>query len=451
MDARDLNHQLTWGLRIGWGIGSLGSASLINSITFLALFYLTQVLGLSPVVAGTLLFITKCYDIVTDPLMGVISDRTETRWGRRRPFLILAALISSGSVVMLFNVPDGQASGIAIYVTVALLLYATGYTIFNIPYLAMPAEMTDDYHERSRLMSARVVFASLGILVGGALAPALVTWFGDGRDGFAAMSWVLAAIIGISMVACFFGTGTAVHTQRVAKALPLREQWSLAIGNRPFVVLILSKLLHITGVAVSISSLLFLVTLVLQRDAASALPFGLASTAGTLLSMPAWLGLSHRFGKRNTYIAGVAIYVPILLSWLLTGPNEAFAWFLIRGFGIGIVTGGLTLTAQAMLPDTIQYDTERSGLRREGTFTSIYSFMEKSAFAIGPLLLGLLLENSGFSPASPDTASPDTARAVLIAAAIIPAVASTASAAILRFYDLDQILRAANKRNDPPA
>jgi GPH family glycoside/pentoside/hexuronide:cation symporter len=323
-----------------------------------------------------------------------------------------------------------------------LLLYATGYTMFNIPYLAMPAEMTTDYHERSRLMSARVVFASLGILTGGALGPALVTWFGDGRDAYSSMSYVIATIIGISMVACFVGTRSAVHTHRVAKYISLREQWSLAVGNRPFMILILSKFLHMSGVAISISSLLFLVTIVLDREAIAAGAFGLASTAGTLISIPAWLAASKRFGKRNTYVIGVAIYVPTLLSWLIAGPDEPFAYFLARGFTIGIVTGGLTMTAQAMLPDTIQHDAERSGLRREGTFTSVYSFMEKTAFAIGPLVIGMLLEISAYSPLSGETPAPATIRAILLAAAVIPAIASALSAAILHFYDLDRIIRA---------
>lgn len=440
---RGNNARLTWGLRIGWGIGSLGGTALINAVTFLALFYLTGILGMSPALAGALLFVTKFYDIVTDPIMGLVTDRCNTRWGRRRPFLLAASVISAVSYVMLFNAPQWSGGAIIVYIGGALLLYATGYTMFNIPYLAMPAEMTDDYHERSTLMSARVVFASFGILAGGALAPALVTWFGEGRTGYASMSVVLAAIIGLSMAASFFGTASARHTQRVVKTMSLREQWSLAIGNRPFVVLILSKFLHIFGVAVSISSLLFLVTLVLQRDTAAAGAFGLASTAGTLVSIPAWLALSRKFGKRNAYITGVVIYVPILLSWLLATPGEPFALFLLRGFGVGIVTGGLTLTAQAMLPDTIQFDSERSGLRREGTFTSVYSFMEKTAFALGPLLLGVMLEVSGYSRDAADSPAPETVRAVLVAAAVIPAIASAASAVVLRFYDLDRIIRSA--------
>jgi len=395
---------------------------------------------MSPALAGTLLFLAKCYDILTDPVMGVISDRTATRWGRRRPFLLAASVVSAGSFVMLFNVPSLSATATVLFAGAALLLYATGYTLFNIPYLAMPAEMTSDYHERSRLMSARVVFASLGILAGGAAAPALITLFGDGRAGYGRMSIAIAAVIFIGMTACFLGTRNAAHTHKTVTSMPFREQWSSAVGNRPFMILLLSKFLHMTGVAVVSSSLLYIVTVLLERQTAAAGLFGVAATAGTIASMPGWLGASKRIGKRNAYIVGVALYVPVLLSWLLAGPDEGLTALIVRGFCFGIVTGGLILTAQAMLPDTIEHDTHRSGLHREGVFTSMYSLMEKTAFALGPLIVGILLQTSGY--AADSAATPATIRAILICAAIVPALASGLSAWVLRYYDLDRQLAA---------
>ena len=314
--------RLSWPLRLGWGIGSLGSTTLINGVSFLALFFFTQVLGLSPALAGTLLFVTKLYDIATDPLMGIVSDRYNTRWGRRRPFMLAAAFVSAAAFLMLFNVPVQTASATVIWVSAALLLYATGYTLFNIPYLAMPAEMTSDYHERSRLTSFRVAFASLGILAGGALAPALVTLFGDGREGYAAMAWVLATVIGLSMLACVAGTRNAHSTQHVQPTTHTGSQLALAFGNRPFVLLIAAKFLHMGGVAIVNTVLLFLITLVLQLETgAAALLFGTA-TAATIASMPAWLWCSRRFGKRNSYFIGIAIYLPVLLSWLAAAPGR---------------------------------------------------------------------------------------------------------------------------------
>jgi GPH family glycoside/pentoside/hexuronide:cation symporter len=424
-------------LRLGWGIGSFGGTALINGVGFLALFFLTNVAGLSPAVAGGLLFAAKLFDIVTDPLMGLLSDRVDTRWGRRRPWLILAALISAAAFVLLFHLPPGELAA-TLTAGVALLVYALGYTMFNIPYLAMPAEMTADYHEQSRLMSVRVVFAALGILAGGSMAPALVAQFGGDAAAYRAMSWVLALLIGGSMAASFFGTRAAGFTTRTARSVALREQVRLALANRPFLVLLAAKFLHMTGVALAIGSLLFLVTVVLQRDEAAASLFVLASTAGTMLSLPLWLSCSRRAGKRNTYMVAAAIYVPVLLTWYMASPVEHQAIYLFRGFAIGVVTGGLTLTAQAMLPDAIQEDVRISGLHREGIFTAAYSFMEKSAFAIGPLLLGLLLQAASFEPGQNVGADTDTAVVILLAAAALPAIASGLSAAVLLLYDLDR-------------
>lgn len=386
--------------------------------------------------AGGLLFAAKLYDILTDPLMGVVSDRSQSRFGRRRPYLLAGAILSALSFAMLFSPPDLSARGLVSWAGAALLLYATGYTLFIVPYLAMPAEMTRDYHERSRLMSARVVFASLGILAAGAIAPAVVTAFGGDRRAYAAMSLIMAMVIGLSMMVCFFATAPARSAVVPAVRLSLHEQRSLALGNRPFLYLIGSKFCHLIGVGISNSSLLFVITLVLGRTEAAAGTVSLAAVTGTLLSMPLWLRLSLAFGKRNTYIGAVFGYLPVLLTWLLADASEP-AWALVaRGLAIGVATGGLTLTAQAMLPDAIEHDTVQTGLRREATFAAVYSAVEKLAAALGPLAFGLVLQLAARDGESP----PD---AIRMAVALIPAAASALSAAILLGYRLDRELRSA--------
>ncbi len=438
-NAREIeaSPDLGWGLRIGWGIGSLGSTTLINGVSFIGLFYFSKILGMSPALAGSLLFIAKLYDIFTDPLMGYASDRSNTRWGRRRPYLLVAALLSGVAFLMIFNVPALSGDALTGYVLIGLLLYATGYTLFNIPYLAMPAEMTDSYHERSRLMSARVVFAALGILAGGSLATALISYWGGDREAYGKMSWVLGAIISGSMLAAFLGTRRAIHTRHVSSALTWRAQLKLMATNQPYIILMGSKLLHMFGVALANSALLFLVTGVLQRDTAAVALLVLISTAGTLASVPVWLTIAQSLGKRNCYWLAVAILLPCTLSWLTATPTESVLLFGLRGLGIGVATAGLTLAAQAMLPDTIDHDAQRSGLRREGIFTAGYSFMEKTAFALGPLILGVLLEAYGYTAGSSAARNPAADHAILLGAAILPAAASLLSAMVLWFYKLD--------------
>ncbi|MEQ1803519.1 MAG: MFS transporter [Gammaproteobacteria bacterium] len=429
---RGTGTSLAPGLVWGWGIGSLGASTLHNGISFLALFYLSTVLGMDPALAGTLILAAKLYDIALDPLMGWISDRTRSRWGRRRPWLLAGAVVSAVGFVLLFNPAAPSGPGLVASAVGALLLYATGYTLFGIPYLAMPAEMTDDYHERSRLMSVRTICLTLGILAGGALAPVLVGAFGNGPEAYAGMSWVMGGLILATMLACFAGTrGARGTTPPPASAGSAGSKWRSAAGNRPFVTLILSKFCHLVGVAVSMSSLAFLVTTVLDRPASAMGGFVLASAAGSILSMPLWLAVSRGAGKRATYLVSVACYLPALLSWLLAAPGEATALFLARGFLTGMATGGLTLAAQAMLPDTIEHDFGRTGLRREAMFSAVYTVAEKLASAAGPFLLGLVL-----SAASGD-------RGIVLAAVVIPAVASTLSAIALLFYGLDRQLRSA--------
>ncbi len=426
-----MSGNLPGSLVIGWGIGSLGASTLHNGISFLALYYLSTVLGLDPAVAGTLILVAKIYDIATDPLMGWLSDRTRSRWGRRRPWLLAGALVSAAAFLLLFNPPFQSGPGLLVAAVIALLLYATGYTLFGIPYLAMPVEMTDDYNERSRLMSARTICLTLGILAGGALAPVLVGVFGGGQAGYARMSWVMAGIILVTMLACFAGTRQARGT--TPSAAPAvgtpTSPWRSALGNRPFVTLIASKFCHLVGVAVSMSSLIFLITTVLDRDASAMGGFVLASAAGSILSMPLWLAVSRRAGKRDTYLLAVACYLPALFSWLLADTGEVTALFLARGLLTGLATGGLTLAAQAMLPDTIEHDFHRTGLRREATFSAVYSVAEKLASATGPFLLGLVLS----------TATGDSG--ILRAAVLIPALMTTLSAIALLFYRLDRELR----------
>ena len=160
-------------LRAGWGVGALGVALLFNTYSTLLLFYLTNIAGVAAGVAGTLLAIAKAYDWATDVPMGILSDRTRSRFGRRRPWLLLGAFVCGGAFVMLFSTPAEASDTLkAAYVLGALILFNTGYTLFNVPHLSMPAEMSASYDERTAIMSFRAVAIVLGTFIVGGFAPA---------------------------------------------------------------------------------------------------------------------------------------------------------------------------------------------------------------------------------------------------------------------------------------
>ena len=437
----DVIDRLPTRLKLAWGTGALGAAVLMNSITILILYYLVSVVRLDPGLAGTLIFIAKLFDVVTDPLMGMISDRARFRSGRRRPFLVAGALLSAISFAMLFTVPQfASQTDTAAYVLGALLLYALGYTIFNVPYMAMPAEMTDGYHERSSLHSYRVVAISIGSAIAGSLAPILLQVFGQGREAYRIIAILFAAIIFASMVYCYFGTREARFTFSAPTTHDARNQVRMLLTNKPFMWLIATKALQLLGIASVGATTLFFVTAYLRIPLANLGVAAIINTIVTVLTMPLFMRLSKRIGKRNGYIVSTIVFVIYCLSWIPSGPDEPLIWYYARAALVGMCLGGNILLANSMLTDTIELDARRSGMRREGLYASMYSFVEKTAGAFGPLLVGWTLQFVGFNRDLPPNAvqEPQVLFGILMGVSVLPACLATLSMVTLSFYRLDQ-------------
>ena len=469
--ARALIHdaapaRVSLSLAAGWGLGSLAIGILFNTTGLLLLRYLTDYVGLAAGLAGLLISASKIYDAFTDPLMGWISDNTRTRMGRRRPWLLAGTLMSGLALVALFNIPSAWSGAPLIaWVVVVLLFYATAYTVFTVPYMAMPAEMTTDYHERSRLMSFRVGFISAAQLVAGYAAPTLIVAFGDGRRGHGLMSLVLAAALVVCGLACFALTRTAHATtgrdcasvSREApvirpcradpvepEALPsrrigLREQLRAVAGNRPFLVLILAKLALLLAVASFGATFAYFVVHVLHATYLLLGKFTLVSTATMVASLPLWFWLIKRIDKRRGFFVAAILYAMLSLSWLLAGPAEPPIWVLVRAAAMGVLGCGTLLASQALLPDAIEYDYLTSGERREALLAGFYSMAEKLASAIGLALTGSFLGVMGYLSSSDGAIVQQPESALLgisIAVGALPAAMLLISCALLYRYDL---------------
>jgi GPH family glycoside/pentoside/hexuronide:cation symporter len=419
-------------LYFGWSLGTLAMSTLLNTQTALLMAYLINVLGIGPAVAGSLMFISKIYDGVTDPMMGVISDKTQSRWGRRRPYLLVGGVLCAASVVAMFSIP--QLNGVMLYAWVlgVLLLAATAYTIFNVPYLSMPAEMVSDRYERSKLMSYRVAWISIGTFVGIALAPRLIVYARDGlgwneADAYHFMSLVAGGIILVASVACFKMTGQAPATERSSKRMPLIEQAKFALDNKPFLMLLGIKYLGLYALSATVATNIFFVRQVMQQSEAIMLWYGLAYMVGSLCAIAPWVLASKRFGKTRTLALSAGLAALANLTWFLSGPSEPISIYMLRAFVLAACNGGMLLMGQSLLPDVMEYDYQRTGLRREGLFAGLYSFIEKLAFATAPLTLGILLSQMGFVQGLPRGATqPESALlAITIAIAVIPAITNT--------------------------
>lgn len=242
---------LTRGAMIAWGIGTLGPVTVLTATNNLLLRFLTDNYGLAAGLAATLIAVSKFYDAFADMAIGALSARTKSRWGRRHPYLIFGAILSAISILAIFAAPAfDSAATRTVYIGAILIFYATAYTVFNVPYMAMPGEMTRTYHERSELMRWRVYAVGLAIIIGGASGPKLLGWFGGGADAYAKMALIFAPIIILAGIIAFKGTAGAPMTERSMLHVPLGEQIRSAAGNRPFVVLVLVKFITLMSLGI---------------------------------------------------------------------------------------------------------------------------------------------------------------------------------------------------------
>jgi GPH family glycoside/pentoside/hexuronide:cation symporter len=430
-------------IRFGWGIGSMSLSLMFNATSLLMLYYLINVVGLGAALAGLLIGAAKIYDAITDPLMGTISDRTRNRLGRRRPYLLAGALISALSFIFIFHLAYFQgANYIIVLVIAALLLNATGYTIFSVPYMAMPPEMTGHYHERTSLMSYRIAAVAAGQLFASVVGPRLLDTYGTGVSGHATMSWVLGAIIFAGGAICFWMTRDAPFESKFDTSAPIgfSRQLKTVWENHPFMLLLGIKLTHLLGLAVFISVLPFLFIRVLQVPIGYLGSYFLAQGALMMLSQPLWVRVSRSLGKRSTYLITAAIYSVAGLSWLLAGPGEPTAAIIARGLVAGFGAGGLLLVGQSMLPDTMEYDYRLSGQRREGILSGVYTTIEKVSFAMGPALTGMMLGAAGYiQSADAAVKQPEAVTVVIyLCASVIPIASLAIGCLLLLGYDLTE-------------
>jgi GPH family glycoside/pentoside/hexuronide:cation symporter len=428
-----------WTLHLGWGVGTLGAALLLNGFSFMALYYLTTQLGMGAALAGTLLGIAKLWDVVANPTLGWLSDRTQTRWGRRRPYILAGAVVAGLSFAFLFSLANTDMKDSLPIVFLAIVLVGTGYTLFNVPYMAMPAEMISDYHERSKLTAYRVFFVAVGTVIGGSAAKRLVESFGGGAEGFADYGMLVGVLIFVFMAATFVGTAGAPASARTTTTLPALEQLKLGFANRPFAALLWIKLTQLMGIASGTATAIFVVQFVMQKEKPGdwILLLGLIATCVQILAIPVWLRLSRRFDKPKTYAFATVLYVCTALTWWLAGPDETIWRFGARAAVQGFTAAGILLMGQSMLPDAIEYDFRRTGLRREGVFSGLYSVVEKFAFAIAPAIVGFTLAWWGFEPKSAQLGDA-AVQGVRVAAAFLPSTYFALSLIGIALYGLNE-------------
>ncbi|MFD6637260.1 MFS transporter [Micromonospora chalcea] len=439
-------------VHLGYALGSLVTGAFGTVPGLLLLPYLTDTLGVAAGLAALLVLLPKAWDVLVNPVAGRISDRTRSRWGARRPYLLVGGLALAVLFASIFAAPFASGPGAAAYVALAFLATATAFAFFQVPYVAMPAELTADPAERTRMMTWRIAVLALAILVSGAVAPAVVTAGGDGVPGHRWMGLFVAALIVVGTVGVFLGTRSA-PSGTVGESEPsLRAQLAVATRNRPFRVLLICFVIQSAGVATVLAGVKYFAGQVLREpDSGPTLLFA-CFVAPALLVMPLWSRAGARLGKRTSLVAASVIFAVGALA-LVAAPAlpAAAAYAVVAVIGVGYA--GQQVFALAMLPDCIAYDTVRTGRRQAGVFTGLWTAGETFGLALGPGIYGLVLQLSGYVSSSTGTAAvqSDTARlGVLLGFTVLPALLVAIPLVLLRGYTLTpaQLTAAAPEADD---
>lgn len=424
-------------LRAGWGVGALGVALLFNTYATILLFYLTRVAGVAVITAGTLLMIAKAYDFVTDLPMGIVSDRTRSRFGRRRPWLLVGAFVCAGAFVMLFSTPAEWADfDKAAYVLGGLIVFNTGYTLFNVPHIAMPAEMSTNYDERTAIMSFRAVAIMIGTFTVIGIGPALAAQFGGGNKGYSLVGWLFGVLALVAMITCFFGTARARATEHIGLRYSLMEQIRTAASNVHFLKLAAFKLLTLLATGVAAGSVLFFIVDILGHSQSVMLYYALGGNLiMPLLAAPLfWVPFSRKVGKHRALMLATFGFMVGALWWWFVPADEPIWLLFVRALILSFFGMGKLLLGMSLLPDVQEYDYLTTGLRREGVFAGAYNMVEKFAFMGAPVVIGLILGVLGYqSTVDAEAIQQDSGAltGIRISIAVVPAVCNLIAGIIL--------------------
>lgn len=430
-----------------YAIGSLGTGGYATLPGLVLTYFLTDNLGVAALAAGLIVTAAKIWDVLIDPLIGAASDRQLARTGSRRGFMVTGALALPLFFALTFAVPPswGPVTG-AISVLLAFLATATAFSLFQVPYVALPAELTGSYDERTRLLGWRVVVLTAAILLFGAGGPALRNAGSDPVLGYLLMGIASGLAIGIGMLIAARTADIAARRTAHTPGAPIvsstwRDQYMSgfrALGrSQPFRALLGTFVLQALATGTMLAGAQYVATWVLRSEDAVTLVF-VALVGPALLATPAWTALARRTGKERAFAIASGLFTAAAATLVIAVWTPG-AWIYASVAVAGIAYAGLQSLPMAMLPDVISHDERTSGPGQAGTFTGIWTAGETVGFALGATAVSLTLATTGYisTVAGATVEQPAAAiTGIVLSFSILPAALMAASLLTLRRYRL---------------
>ena len=421
--------------KFGFGAGEFSSSIFFTLTSFWLMNFLTDEVRLSAALAGSALLIGKIWDAVIDPPIGYISDHTRSRWGRRRPYILFFTIPFGIAFVLMFRNPGIEAqTGKFIWAMLTYVFFCTVYSFTQIPYNALLPEISQDYNERTNIVGYKQAFAVIGTILGAGAALPIMALFASRTAGYVGMSAVFGFLAVLSLLATFFSVREPAFVAQ-PKGENLGKSLKDVFTNRPFLFLLTSWFTNSAAVAVMEAMLIYYYKYIFLDEGAATLAM-IKLLVVTIATIPFWVWFSKKVSKKTAYIIGMSLTVVAVALFAFTadalGKTGALGIMVLAGFGFS----SHYVLPWSMAPDTIEYGYFRAGVRREGVYYSVWTFMVAFGGAFAGFLVGQCLNLFGYVPNAVQSAQSILGIRLLVG--LLPGVLIMLGNLALLFYPLNQ-------------
>lgn len=426
--------KLTFREKVGYGLGDTASHFVWDMVGFWLMFFYTDVYGISAAAAGTIMLIARFWDMAIDPVIGVISDRTNTRWGKFRPYILFGALPYAVLAILTFTTPNFGEVGKIVYAGLTYLLLMTAYAAINLPYSALGAVMSADTYERAGLNTYRFIagFAGQFVVTGLALTLAEMFGRGDKAQGFQYTIILFAVLSLIFFFITFKTTRERVSPPREQKS-SLRDDFSNLFKNRAWLILAIVGVVSFIMFAIQNAAVAYYFKYYIGKETNVQL-FNVIGTVALIVALPLSKPLAKRFGNRNVFIGSSLISGLFFILIYLPGASSLTTIYIFNILAKMAYAPAVPLL-WTMIADSADYGEWKTGRRATGLYFSAAVFAQKAGWGIGAAIAGWILTVVSFVPNAVQTDTAITGIKLLVS--VIPGILYMSCAIFMFFYTID--------------
>jgi len=420
--------------KIGYSLGDTASHFVWDMVGFWLLFFYTDVYGISAAAAGTIMLVARFWDMAIDPVIGIVSDRTNTRWGKFRPYILFGAIPYAILAILTFTTPNFGEVGKIVYAGATYVLLMTAYAAINLPYSALGAVMTDDTYERAGLNTYRFIAGFTGQFIVTGLALTLAEFFGGGdkAQGFQYTVFLFAGLSLIFFFITFKSTKERVQPPKAQKD-SLKEDVRNLFNNKAWVILALVGIISFIMFAMQNAAIAYYFKYYLGRENNVQL-FNVIGTVALIVALPLSKPLAKRFGNKNVFIGSSLISGLFFMLIYIPGVNNLTTIYVFNIIAKMAYAPAVPLL-WTMIADSADYGEWTSGRRSTGLYFSAAVFAQKAGWGIGAAIAGWILGMTGFVA---NMVQNDTAiTGIKLLVSVIPGILYMSCAIFMIFYKID--------------